>query len=767
MNQVSLLQKYFGFSSFRRGQKEAVQHILQGSNTLVIMPTGAGKSLIYQYSALALAERSKDIVAVTLVISPLIALMKDQVDNLRRHEISATYINSTLSVAEQRQRSNQMLQGLYSLVYVAPERLRQSSFIEALKNIVLHLFVIDEAHCISSWGHDFRPDYRRIAGVRKELGQPLTIALTATATSLVQNDIVELLGIQEAPRVVTGFNRPNLSFEVFHTSGTHSKLQEIAFLLQEQSEKEKSQLVGGACIIYVATRKEAEEVASFIGQKLSLPCAYYHAGLAGQRREQIQNAFSNGNLPIVIATNAFGMGIDRKDVRLVIHYNIPGTLEAYYQEAGRAGRDGLPSRAILLYSVQDRSLQEFFIRQNSFTLQQLHQLYQCLQNLPQTEGSRIVGLLNLGKLLGWEQQKLRLGLSYLEKAGILENTGFAITEEIALRLTPLALGNWDEKAARVSTRQIEEYSQHRKNQLEQMGYYAQAESCRRQILLSYFSDPSDMVDLSANRCCDYCYRKVLQQKKNLGEVNSLAELSRIQRAALIVLDSVRLLSKKGFNAGRQRIAQMLSGSQSQKMTENFQNQRYYGRLKEIGQKQIEMAIDELLQKGYLRQRFLKSSFNAVISASTGFVIELGEQGNQALQLREAICLRSFEKLSNGKLSKSLSKIGANKKEVRLSTTSETLDFLQQGMTLEKIAEVRGLSPRTISTHISSLIEQGFLQLEDYVNPDVRQTVEKCLKQLVDSGEAIDHLRPIKDQLPPEISYDELKFVLGAWKRNAS
>ncbi|MEM9424739.1 MAG: ATP-dependent DNA helicase RecQ, partial [Spirochaetota bacterium] len=501
MKEVPLLQKYFGFGSFRSGQKEAVQHILDGWNSLVIMPTGAGKSLIYQYAALALRERTQDSRALTLVISPLIALMKDQVDSLLSHGISATYINSTLSAAEQHRRSNDMLEGRYSLVYVAPERLRQSSFLEALKSMAIQLLVIDEAHCISSWGHDFRPDYRRIAQVRKGLGEPLTVALTATATKLVQDDIVGLLDMPDARRVVTGFNRPNLSFEVLYASGAQAKLQELSHLLRENISSSLLNSLGtvspasggagsGACIIYTATRKEAENVASFVGQNQPLPCAYYHAGMGASQRERIQNAWSSGALPIVVATNAFGMGIDRHDVRLVVHYNLPGTLEAYYQEAGRAGRDGKPSRAVLLYSPQDRSLQDFFIRQNSITSAELYHLYQHLQGLPKAGEGLSCHPQELSRAMGWDAQKLRLALAHLEGAGILQNAGFALAEEGALRLV---LSRWEEQKARASTQQIEAYTEHRKRQLEQMSDYAQAESCRRKILLSYFSDRSAAV----------------------------------------------------------------------------------------------------------------------------------------------------------------------------------------------------------------------------------------------------------------------------------
>ncbi len=772
MKQYPLLQQYFGFPSFRSGQEEAVKHILRGRDTLVIMPTGSGKSLIYQYAALALRERSKTRASLTLVISPLIALMKDQVDSLQTLGIAATYINSTVAPSDQRQRINAMQRGDYQLVYVAPERLRQSSFMAVLQNIEIQLFAIDEAHCISSWGHDFRPDYRRIAQARRELGLPLTVALTATATALVQDDIVELLGIPEAPRVVTGFNRTNLSFEVLYASGTHAKLQELASLLQKQfNAAPGSAQNDGACIIYATTRKEAEEIASFVGQNLSLSCACYHAGMAAAQRGRIQDAFCSGNLGIVVATNAFGMGIDRQDVRLVIHYNLPGTLEAYYQEAGRAGRDGLPARAILLFSPQDRSLQSFFIRQNSISAEQLHQLFRHLQALPTTieagmeptgSGSarlcRPIEQKSLAQSLGWgrDSAKLRMALAHLEKAGILSDVEFRSLEgeEGALSLVPRG---WDAAAASASTRQLEEYSSHRRQQLEQMSYYAQADACRRQILLSYFSDHSKVLQLSAERCCDYCFRQGLrQQLRSQNATTGLEQLSRAERAALIVLDSVRQLDQSGIRVGRQRIVQLLSGSRSQKMGEAFRAQRYYGRLAALAQKQIEAAINELLQGAYLQHRSLESSDATIIALST--------QGREAIEFREAIRLRAFEAVdshsttSEGKTSKSFSKVSAGS-----STAAETLKLLRQGLAPEQVAKQRGLHPQTISTHIGNLIEQGELNLADYVSQELRQLIEECLCRFEKQGQGLSRLKPIKEQLPKEVSYDQIKFVLGAWR----
>src|SRR5262245_13710418 len=335
----------FQLTAFRPGQRDAVEAVLSGRDCLCIMPTGGGKSLCYQLPAVARE-------GLTLVVSPLIALMKDQVDGLTRLGIAATYINSSLTPAEAFQRIDQMAAGRYDLVYIAPERLRSSLFLEKLRLAKLQLLAVDEAHCISQWGHDFRPDYARLGRFRERLGYPQTIALTATATPDVRADVARQLRLREPQTFITGFARPNLSFEV------QPVLSEID---HERSLTAFLQTTPGAGIIYCATRKRCEELAPIAAETSGRRADLYHAGLEPDVRRRVQDDFRSGKTPIIVATNAFGMGIDKPDLRFVVHYNIPGTLEAYYQEAGRAGRDGQPSRCVLLYAQRDRRIQEFFI----------------------------------------------------------------------------------------------------------------------------------------------------------------------------------------------------------------------------------------------------------------------------------------------------------------------------------------------------------------------------------------------------------------------
>jgi ATP-dependent DNA helicase RecQ len=335
----------FGLSEFRRGQEAVIATVLAGRDCLCVMPTGGGKSLCYQLPAVALD-------GLTLVVSPLIALMKDQVDQLQALGLPVSFINSTLSAAEQFDRLDRLAAGEFRLLYVVPERFRSGRFLDAVRARGVKLLAVDEAHCISEWGHDFRPDYARLGRFRRLLGNPTTIALTATATDQVRRDIIEQLDLHDPQTFITGFERPNLFYEVQRPGGDSQKLGALGDFLRGTP---------GSGIIYTSTRKRAEEVAATIAEKIGRPTVVYHAGLLSDQRRKAQDDFMEGRREIVVATNAFGMGIDKADVRFVVHYNLPGSLEAYYQEAGRAGRDGLPSHCLMLYHASDRYIQEYFI----------------------------------------------------------------------------------------------------------------------------------------------------------------------------------------------------------------------------------------------------------------------------------------------------------------------------------------------------------------------------------------------------------------------
>ncbi len=357
----------FGLRSFREGQREVVEAVLSGVDCLCIMPTGGGKSLCYQLPSIVRE-------GVTLVVSPLIALMKDQVDALQEKGFRADYINSSLIPSEQSDRLVKLRNGEYDMLYVAPERFRSRHFVEAAISANIQLLAVDEAHCISEWGHDFRHDYARLGQFRQRLGNPQTIALTATATSNVRDDVVTQLQMAEPRVFIAGFARPNLEFSVVHAGTRTEKDESLASFLRQTP---------GSGIIYSSTRKGCQQIAdSLEGRTGQRRIGVYHAGLSADDRRSAQEAFMSDETPIVVATNAFGMGIDKSDVRFVVHYNMPGTIEAYYQEAGRAGRDGQVSRCRLLYSGRDRKIQEFFIENSYPSPTVVKTLFEFLRNHP-------------------------------------------------------------------------------------------------------------------------------------------------------------------------------------------------------------------------------------------------------------------------------------------------------------------------------------------------------------------------------------------------
>ena len=339
---LDLLKRFYGYDRFRPLQEEIISNVLTGNDSLVIMPTGGGKSLCYQLPALRLD-------GITLVVSPLIALMKDQVDGLKANGIKAEFINSTLPYEDMVRIRGQALRGEIKILYVSPERLAIEGFQSLLNSLSVSLVAVDEAHCISEWGHDFRPDYRGLGALRRSMPDVPFIALTATATHRVRDDIVTQLGLQNPQRFVASFNRANLNYEVRPKQNSFGQLVELLESRRNQS-----------AIIYCFSRKETEELSVDL-QGLGLKARPYHAGMDANARRRTQEDFIAGEFPIVVATIAFGMGIDKPDVRLVVHNSLPKSLENYYQETGRAGRDGLPSDCVLFYSYGDKSKQEFFI----------------------------------------------------------------------------------------------------------------------------------------------------------------------------------------------------------------------------------------------------------------------------------------------------------------------------------------------------------------------------------------------------------------------
>ncbi|MBI3734561.1 MAG: RecQ family ATP-dependent DNA helicase [Chloroflexi bacterium] len=729
-----LLQETFGFPAFRPGQAEAITHLLAGHDTLVVMPTGSGKSLIYQLAALLLP-------GVTLVISPLVALMKDQVDAMARRHLPATFINSSLTAAEQSRRLRALASPLrpspkvgegmgVRIVLVAPERLRSRAFREALSRVPLSLLVVDEAHCLSQWGHDFRPDYLHIADARAEFKPSVTLAMTATATPRVQDDIVTMLGIPQAERIITGFNRPNLTFEVLAAPDERAKLALTqAFLKQAE----------GAGIIYAGTRRDTEEIAAFAQETMGLRARYYHGALDAATRTEAQDAFMSGDVPLVVATNAFGMGIDRPDVRFVLHYAMPGSLEAYYQEAGRAGRDGLPARAVLLYSPKDSALHEFFIENDSPDASELRTVHNFLKRTAAPGDGPDLGVSPdaIEQATGIGKTKVRVALELLEAAKALRRMPSEAFGQMPVEVLPLP-----ETTLQAISKQVAQRREHKRALLDIMITYAETDACRRRTILQYFGDHSPA---DAPICCDNCLAR--EETAEAGDPLSVTgsaltparpAQSQSERAALIVLDTVARLE---WEIGKGTLANLLKGSHAKKM-QPYTGEHNFAKFAALPTREIESLVEQLLMAGYLKQ-----------TGGGRPTLRLSPRGEAALKARAAITvdLRVVQPAA-AQRSKAKQQAGG--------TVALTGQMLARGLTPEQIAAERALTVYTIYSHLAQLIADQQVELDAVVPRDTQEQIRAAIEK---AGSAA-YLSPIKALLPEEISYEVIRCVVEAWKR---
>jgi ATP-dependent DNA helicase RecQ len=577
------LRERFGLQSFRPGQRQAAEAVLTGRDLVAVMPTGAGKSLCFQLPALLLP-------GTTVVVSPLIALMKDQVDGLRARSLPAAALHSGLTAADRAAAESSLAAGRLRLIYVAPERLANASFCAALDRARVARLVVDEAHCISQWGHDFRPDYGRLGELRRRLGVPAA-AFTATATPEVRADIARQLHLSDPLELVTGFERPNLTLAVEPCRSRADKGHALGRLLRD---------VGPPGLIYAATRKNVDLWAEHL-DGLGLRAGRYHGGLGDAERTRVQDDFLAGRLDVIAATNAFGMGVDKRDLRFVAHADVPGSLEAYYQEVGRAGRDGLPARGALLFSPADVRTQEFFLAGSNpdrATFQRVWEL------LGQGAGDDAIEAATSGGASG--------AMAAGTAARLLRRAAGAAGVAPGAGEPPIDVAALDGKARRDRAR------------LDTMLAYAFGRGCRTRFIYDYFAGAGRAGAIARCGTCDVC----LGWRRAEGRPLDDREFERVR----IALSAVARLPAR---FGVQRIAQVLAGSRSREILDRrLDDLPTFGRLADLGLDEIKRLLDTLTEAGLLERRGIEGgrpgAFVLALSATGAEVMRAELRPNLAL-----------------------------------------------------------------------------------------------------------------------------------------
>lgn len=569
-----VLRKHFGFEVFLDGQQRVMNEVLAGRDGLVVMPTGGGKSLCYQLPALCFE-------GVTLVVSPLIALMKDQVDALVAKGIAATMINSTVPWSEQKDRLAGLRDGTWKLVYVAPERFRAQSFLDALEGVDVSLFAVDEAHCLSQWGHDFRPDYLRLGRAVEAVGRPQCVGFTATATPVVREDVLGVLGLRDPFEIVSGFARPNLSLAITAVEKQVQKFARIRAIVGEHKTG----------IIYCATRKRVEEVSEVLAG-WGVKVVAYHGGMDDKQREQAQNVFLGREADVAVATNAFGMGIDRADVRFVIHHEIPGSIEAYYQEAGRAGRDGESAVCELLFNYADTRTQEFFIDGANPGAAVIRDVWRWLRDEANGSGEVTRSLDEIAD--GVEVRNgMAVGsaLSALARAGHLER--FDIPGR-RIRGTRLLHPELSAAELKLDEEALEEKERRDREKLRALVELCYGRECRQEAILRYFGEE----DPATCGWCDVC------RGGEAGELRGPTEEE--DETVRKVLSGVARMSWRRDGEwhgrfGRGKVVLMLVGSRSQDvLSAGLDRLSTYGILKDSGTGTVSALVRALHDAGLVK-----------------------------------------------------------------------------------------------------------------------------------------------------------------------
>ncbi len=720
MQALKVLKKYYGYDAFRPGQEEIIKEILSGKDVLGILPTGGGKSLCYQVPALLLE-------GITIVISPLISLMKDQVDTLKEYGIQAELINSTLSTTEFREIVTQAREGAYKLLYVAPERLETESFIDLMKQMPISMIAVDEAHCVSQWGHDFRPSYRRISQMISFLEKrPIIGAFTATATPLVKKDIKALLGLQTPFEYMSTFDRPNLYFEV---KKPQNKLQETENYLRKHMDQ--------SGIIYCATRKNVDELWERLN-RLGIPTTRYHAGLSEKERTQNQEDFLFDRIPLIVATNAFGMGIDKPNVKFVLHYNMPKNMEGYYQEAGRAGRDGEDAECILLFSTQDIMTNRYII-ENGTSSNNHSQEYEKLNSM--VAYCNTEGCLRNYILMYFGQQPLEDNCHNCSSCNNdIEETDITIEAQKIMscvkrmreqfgstQVADVLKGANTQKIRSMHFDELTTYGIMRdypKDTIKELISFLVAEGYLHLEGSKYpvlRLTPMSYTVLKGEK--QVSIKRILQKEETKSSLSSIAMND--QDVDFVLLELLRQTRYKIANENSIQPFMVFPDTTLKDMSRRYPiNEEMMLQVSGVGEYKLEKYGNKFIEviQGYVEEHNI-----TVIAAH-----EWGER-ETAVTPRGAQVTKAAPRDSH----------------------LLTYELYIEGKTIEQIADERNLTQMTIENHLLKCAKEGMeIDFRKFIpeqhEAEIIDAIKTCGPKL---------LKPIKECLPPEVSYTAIKFTL--------